>query len=96
MSAPLIEPMPPMTMTTKAKIRHRLAHADLHRLDGADERAGKTGKRGPEREDDGVELGNVDTERCDHFPVVLPARIWIPSRVREISRNRPARQAIRR
>jgi hypothetical protein len=34
MKAPRIEPMPPITMTTKVEDQDLLAHADLHRRDG--------------------------------------------------------------
>ena len=49
----------------------RLAHADLHRLDRADQRAGEAGERGAEGEDDGVEPGDVDAEGGDHLAVGL-------------------------
>ncbi len=51
--------------------QHRLAHADLHRLDGADHRARKAGQRRAEREDQRVEAGNVDAESADHLAIVL-------------------------
>ncbi len=54
-SAPLIEPIPPMTMTTKARISTGSPMPTCTDWIGADQRAGQPGKRRAEREDDRVE-----------------------------------------
>ena len=70
-SAPLIEPMPPMTMTTKARISTGSPMPTCTDCSGADQRAGEAGERGAEREDHGVERADVDAERGDHLAVGL-------------------------
>ena len=48
---------------------HRLAHADLHRLQGADHGAGEAGQRGAQRKHHRVEAADVDAQRADHLAV---------------------------
>jgi hypothetical protein len=64
--APRIEPMPPMTMTTKVRISTDVAHAGLHRQDRRHHGAGKPRQHGAEAEDDHEQPADVDAERRDH------------------------------
>ena len=66
MKAPRIEPMPPMTMTTKARMRMLSPMPGLDRDDRRDHDAGKSRQHGAEAEHDHEQPLDIDAERRDH------------------------------
>ena len=68
-NAPRIEPMPPMMMTTKARIRMFSPMPICTVRIGACISAGKAGQRRAKPEHQRVEQLDVDAERADHFAV---------------------------
>jgi hypothetical protein len=63
--------MPPMTITTKARISTGSPMPTCTDWMRADQRPGKTRQGRAKREDDGVEKADIDTECRDHFAVRL-------------------------
>ena len=93
-SAPLIEPMPPITTTTKQMISIWSPMPGIDRGDRRRDHAGERGERDAEREHDAVEQLDVDAQRLHHLAVDAPARIIMPSRVRWISQYMPTASAM--
>ena len=67
--APRIEPMPPMMMTTKARIRMFSPMPICTVRIGACISAGETGERRAESEHQRIEKLDVDAERADHLAI---------------------------
>ena len=68
-NAPRIEPMPPITMTTKARIRMCSPIPICTVRIGACHQAGKAGERSAEPEHQRIEQLDVDAERADHLAI---------------------------
>ena len=66
MKAPRIEPMPPMTMTTKARISTLSPMPGSTERIGAAMHAGEARQHGAEAEDQHEEPADIDAERGDH------------------------------
>ena len=91
-NAPRIEPMPPMTITTKARIRSVVAHAGLDRQDRRDHGPGEARQHGAEAEHDREQPLDVDTEHRDHRRIAGAG----PHQHADPGLSRPAHRAGRR
>ena len=68
-SAPVIEPMPPMTTTTKQMMSTLRAHARIDRGQRRGDHPGERRQRHAAGEDDAVEQADVDAEAAHHVAV---------------------------
>ena len=67
----MIEPMPPITITTKARMRTGSPMPTCNGLQGADHCAGKAGQGGSQREHHSVEGTDIDAKRADHLAIAF-------------------------
>ena len=68
-SAPVIEPMPPITTTTKQMISTLAAHAGIDRGHRRRDHAGQRRQRDAGREHDAVQAPDVDAQAAHHVAV---------------------------